>query len=109
MERPLALVVLNVPILDQLSNHPFGIVDPVVALLGIFANCDLHVFMGCSCVANGRRSRILTHLIVKNLCLVGLRIPDADAGLRCSQVNANNSIAVTHTRGTFSLLKQTIS
>ena len=85
----------------MLSNHPLRVVDPIIALAGILTNCDPHIVQACSFVANPRRSRILTHVIVENLCLVGLRIPDADAGLRRSQVDANNSIVANHTRFLF--------
>ena len=78
------------------SNHPFCVIDQVFALLGIFSNRDLHVIQACSSVAYERRSRILTHLIVENLYLVVLRVPEADAGVLCSQVDANNSRNVTH-------------
>ena len=95
-ERPLTPVVVYRLIVVRPSNHPFRVIDQVLALLGIFSNCDLHVIQACSSVAYERRSRILTHLIVENLCLVVLRIPDADAGVLCSQVDANNSRNVTH-------------
>ena len=81
IERPLVHVVLYIPAPKLLSNHPLRVVNPIIALAGIFANCDLHVIEACSFVADPRLSRIFTHLIVENLCLVGLRVPDADAGL----------------------------